>query len=72
MKKIVLTWLLCMVALLPVWAQTRRPIDNKHPMWLVHIDVWNQADPQKIINLIPDDIKPFVVLNLSMSCAYNK
>ena len=72
MKKIVLTWLLCMVALLPVLAQTRRPIDNKHPMWLVHIDVWNQADPQKIINLIPDDIKPFVVLNLSMSCAYNK
>ena len=39
MKKIVLTWLLCMVALLPVLAQTRRPIDNKHPMWLVHIDV---------------------------------
>ena len=72
MKKIVLTWLLCMVALLPVLAQTRRPIDNKHPMWLVHIDVWNQADPQKIINLIPDDVKPFVVLNLSMSCAYNK
>lgn len=52
-------------------AQTRRPIDSKHPMWLVHIDVWNNADPQKIINLIPDEVKPYVVLNLSMSCAYD-
>ena len=41
-------------------AQQRRPIDSKHPMWLVHIDVWNSADPQKIIDLIPDDIKPYV------------
>ena len=39
-------------------AQQRRPIDSRHPMWLVHIDVWNRADPQKIIDLIPDDIKP--------------
>lgn len=52
-------------------AQQRRPVDSQHPMWLVHVDVWNQADPQKIIDLIPDDIKPFVVLNLSLSCAYD-
>lgn len=52
-------------------AQQRRPIDSKHPMWLVHIDVWNSADPQKIIDLIPDDIKPYVCLNLSLSCSYD-
>lgn len=52
-------------------AQQRRPVDSKHPAWLVHVDVWNQADPQKIINLIPDDIKPYVILNLSLSCAYD-
>lgn len=52
-------------------AQQRRPIDSRHPAWLVHVDVWNQADPQKIINLIPDDIKPYVILNLSLSCAYD-
>ncbi|MDO4957782.1 MAG: glycoside hydrolase family 98 domain-containing protein, partial [Prevotellaceae bacterium] len=52
-------------------AQQRRPVDSKHPLWLVHVDVWNQADPQKIIDLIPDDIKPYVCLNLSLSCAYD-
>ena len=52
-------------------AQQRRPIDNQHPLWLVHIDVWNSADPQKIINLIPDDIKPYVCLNLSLSCQFD-
>lgn len=52
-------------------AQERRPIDNRHPLWLIHVDVWNKADPQKIINLIPDDIKPFVCMNLSLSCQYD-
>lgn len=52
-------------------AQERRPIDSRHPMWMIHIDVWNNADPQKIIDLIPKDIKPYVCLNLSMSCAYD-
>lgn len=52
-------------------AQERRPIDSKHPLWLIHIDVWNKADPQKIINLIPDDVKPFVCMNLSLSCQYD-
>lgn len=55
-----------------IHAQERRPIDAKHPVWMIHIDVWNNADPQKIINLIPEDIKPFVVMNLSMSCSYDK
>ena len=54
-----------------VGAQERRPIDSKHPLWLIHVDVWNKADPQKIIDLIPDDIKPFVCMNLSLSCQYD-
>ena len=36
------------------------------------MDVWNKADPQKIIDLIPDDVKPYVCLNLSLSCQYDK
>ena len=54
-----------------VMAQQRRPVDNQHPLWLVHIDVWNSADPQKIIDLIPNDIKPYVCMNLSLSCQYD-
>ncbi|MBO4314428.1 MAG: glycosyl hydrolase family 98 [Prevotella sp.] len=60
-----------LVSGLSLTAQERRPIDSKHPLWLIHIDVWNKADPQKIINLIPDDIKPFVCMNLSLSCQYD-
>ena len=55
-----------------VAAQQRRPIDNEHPMWLIHVDVWNTADPQKIIDLIPAEIKPYVCMNLSFSCQYDK
>ena len=40
-------------------------------MWLIHVDVWNSADPQKIIDLIPDDVKPYVCMNLSLSCGYD-
>ncbi|MBR6141437.1 MAG: glycosyl hydrolase family 98 [Bacteroidaceae bacterium] len=53
------------------WAQQRRPIDNEHPLWMIHIDVWNSADPQKIIDLIPQDIRPFVCMNLSLSCQFD-
>ena len=53
------------------YAQERRPIDSKHPLWLVHVDVWNKADPQKIIDQIPDDVKPYVCMNLSLSCQYD-
>lgn len=52
-------------------AQQRRPIDSQHPLWLIHIDVWNSADPQKIIDLIPADIKPYVCMNLSLSCQFD-
>ena len=56
---------------LSITAQERRPVDSRHPMWLIHVDVWNKADPQKIIDLIPEEVKPFVVLNLSLSCQYD-
>lgn len=56
----------------PADAQTRRPVDSQHPMWLIHVDVWYKADPQKIIDLIPADIRPYVCLNLSLSCQYDK
>ena len=56
----------------PLLAQERRPIDSQHPMWMIHVDVWNKADPQKIIDLIPEDIRPYVCMNLSLSCQYDK
>jgi len=45
----------------------RRPISPQQPMWLVHIDTWNWADPQKIIDLVPMDVRPYVVFNISLS-----
>lgn len=50
----------------------RRPISPQQPMWLVHIDTWNYADPQKIIALIPADLRPFVVMNISLSISHNE
>ena len=50
----------------------RRPISPAQPTWFVHIDTWNQADPQKIIDLIPADIRPFVVFNLSVSINHDR
>lgn len=61
------------VSRLNVWADTplRRPISPQQPMYLVHIDTWNYADPQKIIDLIPMDIRPYVVMNISLSISHN-
>ncbi len=61
-----------MLLLLPhsVTASTnplRRPISVEQPMWIIHIDTWNHADPQKIIDMVPEDIKPWVVFNISLS-----
>ena len=75
MKKFIVSFLPFLMLLMSVssaQAQSRRPIDNQHPLWLIHIDVWNNADPQKIINLIPEDVRPFVCFNLSLSCQYDK
>ena len=53
-------------------APLRRPISPTQPAWFVHIDNWNDADPQKIIDMIPEDIKPYVVFNISMSISHNE
>ena len=62
-----LLMMMLLIASISATAQERRPIDSRHPLWLVHIDVWNKADPQKIIDLMPDEIRPYVWMNISMS-----
>ncbi len=61
---LLVTWL---VVSMECVAAMRRPISPTQPMWIVHIDSWNNPDPQKVINLIPDDIRPYVVFNISLS-----
>lgn len=70
MRKLLLS-LLFLLTIVAANAQQRRPIDSRHPLWMIHIDVWNAADPQRIIDLVPEDIRPFVCMNLSMSCQYD-
>lgn len=67
-----LTAVLCFLFINNLCAQQRRPIDNQHPLWMIHVDVWNAADPQKIIDLIPEDVRPYICMNLSLSCQYDK
>lgn len=50
-----------------VRTEMRRPCDNEHPMFIVHVDTWNYADPAKIIAAVPEDIRPYCVFNLSLS-----
>lgn len=50
----------------------RRPISPSQPAWIIHIDVWNEADPQKIIDMVPEDIRPYVIFNISTSSSDNK
>ncbi len=50
----------------------RRPVSNEQPMWIVHIDSWNYADPAKIIDLIPEDVLPYVVFNISLSINWDR
>ncbi len=45
----------------------RREISTEAPAWIVHIDTWTTPDPQAIIDLIPEDIRPYVIFNLSFS-----
>ena len=71
MKRLLLCFLIVICPFSLIRAQQRRPIDNEHPMWMIHIDVWNSADPQKIIDLIPEDIRPYVCMNLSLSCQFD-
>ena len=70
-KTILVLLLALFVHAASVQAQLRRPIDSQHPLWLIHIDVWNNANPQSIIDLIPEDVRPYVCFNLSLSCQYD-
>ena len=70
MKRILFCLLLTLCGL-GLTAQERRPIDSRHPLWMIHVDVWNAANPQRIIDLIPEEIKPYVCMNLSLSCGYD-
>jgi hypothetical protein len=64
-------FLLFAVTQFSVNAQTetplRRPISPSSPTWIVHIDVWVNADPKKIIEMVPEDIRPYVIFNISLS-----
>ncbi len=79
MRKILLSLFAFIIALSPfinmeagTQAPMRRPISPQQPMWLIHIDTWNYADPQKIIDLIPEDIRPYVVMNVSLSINHDE
>ena len=50
----------------------RRPVDVEHPMFIVHIDTWNYPDPQKIIDLVPEDLRPWCVFNISLSISHDE
>ena len=59
----------------PVFSQNtvplRRTVSPQQPMYIIHIDTWNYANPQKIIDLIPADIRPYVVMNISLSISHD-
>ena len=52
-------------------AGMRRPLSPQQPMYIFHIDVWNNADPQKVIDLVPEDMLPYTVFNISLSVSEN-
>ncbi len=55
----------------PVMGYLRRPISTDKPAWIFHIDTWNHADPERIIEMIPEDIRPFVIFNISLSILHD-
>lgn len=56
----------------PVMGDLRRQLSPEQPMWMIHIDSWNYPDPHKIIDLIPEDIRPYCVFNLSLSVSHDE
>lgn len=50
----------------------RRVISAEQPAWIIHIDVWNYADPQKIIDMVPEDVRPYVIFNIATSSSDEK
>lgn len=50
-------------------APLRRPLLTNSPMWLIHVNYPTLQHPQSVIEAIPSDLRPYVVLNLAMSAA---
>ena len=48
-------------------ADMRRPVGPRHPMWLVHVSSLDKEDVAQTVDGLPEDLRPYVVLNLSMS-----
>lgn len=55
----------------PIMGYLRRPISPDQPAWLIGIDSWSNPDPQKIIDLIPKDVLPYVIFNIALSISHN-
>ena len=51
----------------PITGSLRRSISPTQPMWIIHIDTWTYPDPEKVIDLIPNDILPYIVFNIALS-----
>ncbi len=72
-------WVILVAALMPhlgLFAQDeaqplRRPISQAAPAWIVHIDCWNYPDPEKTIDLIAEDLRPFVIFSIALSSSDN-
>ncbi|MDE6787620.1 MAG: hypothetical protein K2J46_11370, partial [Muribaculaceae bacterium] len=63
-RLIIISILLSLLLPLKVFAaEMRRPLSPQQPMYIFHIDVWNNADPQKVIDLVPEDMLPYTVFN---------
>lgn len=45
----------------------RRPVGPESPMYIVHVDTWVTPDPQAVVELIPEEILPYCVFNISLS-----
>lgn len=45
----------------------RRPLGPESPMYIVHVDTWVNADPEKVVAQIPEEILPYCVFNISLS-----
>lgn len=70
-----LLWLLlpcCLEAAAHEGPALRRSISPDSPAWIIHIDVWNYADPQKIIDMVPEDVRPYVIFNIATSSSDEK
>ena len=45
----------------------RRPVSPQRPMWLVHVTSLDNEDAAQTADGLPDDLRPYAVLNLAMS-----